>query len=183
MCYVVAVSHCILNQTTRWFWDGRSGWVEGFIVKFLEGIKPLDVGLYQLPCPEFSFLGNPRRPMTKEEYDSLPGFKDYCGKLAEKTVEELMAFVRLSATPRVRVLAVIGVEGSPTCGVHTTSKRVAGESIRVEGKGIFIEMLERMLEAKGLDVAFYGLDLKRQDETVARIVKALKNQVRGLGSL
>jgi len=181
--YVVAVSHCILNQTTRWFWKGSGGWVEGFIVKFLERLKPLGIGLYQLPCPEFGFLGNPRKPMTKEEYMSLPGFTDHCRKLAEKAVEDLTAFTRFSVDPKLRVLAVIGVEGSPTCGVYTTSKRTAVGSIRIPGKGIFIEMLEKMLKAKGLDVAFYGLDLKQQDETVARIVKALENQVKDPGLL
>ena len=176
--YVVAVSHCILNQTTRWFWEGSGGWVEGFIAKFLERIKLLGIGLYQLPCPEFSFLGNPRKPMTKEEYRDLPGFAEHCRKLAEKVVEDLTAFTRLSVDPKLRVLAIIGVEGSPTCGVYTTSKRTDAGSVRTPGKGIFVEMLEEMLEAEGLGIAFYGLDLKRQDETVARIVEALENQVK-----
>lgn len=181
--YIVAVSHCILNQTTRWFWEGRGGWVEGFVVKFLQRIKPLGVGLYQLPCPEFGFLGNPRRPMTKEEYERLPRFKDHCRKLAKKAVEDLTAFIRLSAAPRLKVLALVGVEGSPTCGVYITSKRIAGESVRAKGKGIFIDMLERMLKARGLNVYFYGLDLKHLDETVDKIVKALENRVKDMGLL
>lgn len=172
--YIVAVAHCILNQTTRWFWEGEGGWVEGFVAKFLEEVKSLGVGLYQLPCPEFSFLGNPRRPMTKEEYEHLPKFKEYCRSLAEKAAADLTAFIRLSRTPKLRVLAIIGIEGSPTCGVRTTSRRICGESVRVLGKGIFIDILEQVLESEGLSIALYGLDLKRVDETVTEVVRILK---------
>ncbi len=178
--YVVAVAHCILNQATRWFWNGDSGaWSKGFVSDFLEKIKSMEVGLYQLPCPEFSLLGNPRRPMTRDDYELLPGFTGHCKILAENILRDLKAFKELSTEPRIEVLAIIGIEGSPSCGVEFTSRRIAETSVRAPGKGIFMELLEKLIVSEGLNVAFYGLDGKKLTESISNILHNLTKRMKG----
>ncbi|MEM2849196.1 MAG: 2-thiouracil desulfurase family protein [Candidatus Bathyarchaeia archaeon] len=179
--YVVAVAHCILNQATRWFWDGDSGaWTEGFVSDFLEGLKLMRVGLYQLPCPEFGLLGNPRRPMTRDDYEVLPGFVVHCKALAESVLRDLKAFKELSIKPKIKILAIIGIEGSPSCGVEFTSRRIAENSVRVAGRGIFMELLEELIESEGLHIAFYGLDGRRLTESISNISHNLMRSMKRL---
>jgi len=176
--YMVAVAHCILNQTTRWFWNSCSGaWTEGFILDFLEKLKPIGIGLYQLPCPEFNLLGNPRKPMTRDEYETFPGFVNHCRILAEAVIRELKAFKELSIEPRLEILAIIGIEGSPSCGVEFTSHRISDASVRVAGRGIFMELLEKLALSEKLDIAFYGLDGRRLTESISDILHALTTRI------
>lgn len=177
--YIVAVAHCILNQTTRWFWDGNSGaWTDGFVLEFLERLKLIGVGLYQLPCPEFSLLGNPRRPMTRDEYETLPGFVDHCRTLAKNVIRELKTFKELSTKPRIEILAVIGIEGSPSCGVEFTSRKIADINVRTIGRGIFMEVLEDLMAAEGLTIPFYGLDGRRLSESAVEISNMLMENLK-----
>jgi predicted secreted protein len=181
--YIVAVAHCILNQTTRWFWnDGSGAWTEGFISDFLERLKPIGIGLYQLPCPEFSLLGNPRKPMTRDEYEIFPGFVNHCRILAESVLRELKAFRELSIKPRLEILAIIGIEGSPSCGVEFTSHKISDTSVRVTGRGIFMELLEKLALSEKLDIAFYGLDGRRLTESISDISHALMTRIKQLES-
>ncbi len=182
--YIVAVAHCILNQATRWFWDGGSGaWTEGFVSDFLEKLKPMGVGLYQLPCPEFNLLGNPRRPMTRDDYEALPGFVNHCRILAESVIRELKTFKELSIKPRLEILAIVGIEGSPSCGVEFTSHRISDASVRVAGRGIFMELLEKLALSEGLNTAFYGLDGRRLTESISDISHALITRIKGMKEL
>ncbi|MBS7611935.1 DUF523 domain-containing protein [Candidatus Bathyarchaeota archaeon] len=179
--YVVAVAHCILNQATRWFWEGDSGaWTEGFVSDFLERLKLMGVGLYQLPCPEFGLLGNPRRPMTRDDYELLPGFIEHCRTLAENVLRDLKAFKELSTEPKIEVLAIIGIEGSPSCGVEFTSRRIAETNVRAVGMGIFMELLEGLIVSEGLNIAFYGLDGRGLTESILNISHSLEKSVKRL---
>lgn len=179
--YVVVVAHCILNQATRWFWNSDSGaWTEGFVSDFLEGLKLMGIGLYQLPCPEFGLLGNPRRPMTRDDYEVLPGFIVHCKALAVNALRDLKAFRELSTKPKIEILAIIGIEGSPSCGVEFTSRRIAETSVRVAGKGIFMELLEELIVSEGLNIAFYGLDGRRLMESISNISHCLAKSMKRL---
>ena len=59
--------------------------------------------------------------------------------------EGLKAITRLSKKPKIRVLAVIGVNRSPTCGVELTPIRrnSEGNFEYVKARGLFMEALER----------------------------------------
>lgn|GEM_PF-3157561 len=83
----------------------------------------------------------------------------------------LKAITRLSKKPKIRVLAVIGVNRSPTCGVELTSIRrnSEGNFEYVETRGLFMEALERELNRTGLKALMIGLDLKRPKTLLKRI--------------
>ena len=171
---VLALSHCILNRSTRWWQKGKP--IEknrGVTIQVLDMAARLGIGIIQLPCPEFTFCGNPRPPRTKDEYLELPGFREHCKKLAEEAAEELMHLVKNSREPRIKILAVVGVERSPTCGVKYTPIRKGSLKRYVGEEGVFISMLNESLEKRGMHIPFIGVDLDKPEEIVEAIDRLL----------
>lgn len=167
---VVAVAHCILNQSTRWWKEGKRP-RRGMVKKVIEALASMRIGAVQMPCPEFSFCGNPRPSRTREEYESLPGFTVHCRRLARDAAENLKALTVLSKRPKIKIVAVIGVERSPTCGVKLTPYRrtVHGGFEYREAKGLFMEALEEELRTLKIVVPMLGLDLERPENLIAEI--------------
>ena len=161
---VLVLSHCILNRATRWWQSGKPiGRNEGPVGRVLELLSARKIGAVQLPCPEFTFFGNPRPPATKGEYESLLSFRRHCENLARESAKNLKTLVTKGAVPRIRVLAVVGIERSPSCGVEYVPRTVDGEIRYVGEKGFFLGVLERELERLEMIVPFVGLDLHRPD--------------------
>ncbi len=156
---VLVLAHCILNQAARWWQSGNPRRIYGPVREVLDVLSSLKIGVLQLPCPEFSFCGNPRPPRTKDEYENLEGFRLHCVNLARRSALELKNFLNLGRDPKIRLLAIVGVEYSPTCGVNWTTRRIDGKSEYVNEKGLFIEALEKELEDLGLNIPFLGIDL------------------------
>lgn len=124
-----------------------------------------------MPCPEFSFCGNPRPPRSKEEYENLPGFQSHCQRLAEMAAKDIKTLVSLSRKPKIKVLAIVGVERSPTCGVSQTPKRTDTKTEYRAEKGLFMEALEAELRAQGLEVPVLGLDLHHPETLLEDLEK------------
>jgi len=166
---VLALAHCILNQATRWQ-SGEKTVSSGPVKEVLDLLSSLEIGALQLPCPEFSFCGNPRPPRTKDEYACLPGFQSHCERLAKSSAQRLKSLISQSGNPRIEVLAIIGVERSPTCGIDLTPYR-RGVSVKYENeKGLFMEKLELELKRLGIEIPMLGLDLN-QPSILCRKVK------------
>jgi len=167
---VVALAHCILNQSTRWWKDGKE-LRRGLIREVIDALASMRIGAVQMPCPEFSFCGNPRPSRTKEEYRSLPGFMMHCRRLAKAMAENLKGLTTLSKRPKIKIVAVVGIERSPTCGVELTPyKRVGREEFEYRRmKGLFMEALEEELESLGISVPMLGLDLRKPEALVNNI--------------
>jgi predicted secreted protein len=157
------VSHCHLNANTK---------VHGladYPGARREVVAPLierGVGLVQLPCPEATYLGMKRWGMTREQYDT-PAYRRHCAELLAPTVDTL----RLLAEDDCVIERVIGVDGSPSCGVDLTSFGYAGGEIedlvaagdlptchKAPGLGVFMEVFRSMLDEVGLEIAFNGVD-------------------------
>ncbi|RLI37363.1 hypothetical protein DRO55_01515 [Candidatus Bathyarchaeota archaeon] len=174
---VVAVAHCILNRSTRWWTEGKEV-AEGPVREVLEALSSMGLGMIQMPCPEFTFCGNPRPPRSRAEYEELPGFREHCLKLARRTAEEIKTITTLSREPKIEVTAIIGVERSPTCSVNLIPFRVGGGFDYRVGLGIFMEILKHELEATGLNIPMISIDIHSPEEglsTLKRLVKGRKS--------
>ena len=171
---ILVVSHCILNRSTRW-WQREKPIAKnrGMTIRILSIVARLRMGIIQLPCPEFTFCGNPRPPRTKDEYLELPGFREHCRKLAEEAAEELMNLIKNAKEPRIKILAVIGVERSPTCGVKCTPVGKGSFKRYVEEEGIFIRMLNESLKKREIYVPFMGVDLDEPEKIAKKISRLL----------
>lgn len=154
------VCHCVLNQNAKI--EGIAGY-PGTFRPVVERLLDADVGIYQLPCPEMTFFGISRWSAVKDQYSS-PFFRRHAENLAERVVDELVDYTRRG----YRALCVIGMNGSPACGVDLTPQpadepwggRIPGVPSRrlVADKGTFMEVLNALLCARGLEeVSFIGL--------------------------
>jgi len=175
---VLVVAHCVLNRSTRWWQKGQP--IErnqGPADQTLQFLSENKVGVVQLPCPEFTFLGNPRSPATKDDYESLPGFKEHCERLALDSAKQLKTLVEMGRNPRITVLAVVGVERSPSCGIESSPRRVKGTVIYVKEKGLFFESLEKEINDLGLRIPMLEMNLHQPDELCRKLTELLKSHI------
>lgn len=167
---VVFVSHCILNNNTK-----AMGLVapesSRRCLRFLEELLMHGIGVVQMPCPEL-FFGLPRAPATKMEYNT-PEFREHCNKIAVDVAKSIANFTSAG----VRVLAVVGVEGSPSCGVRWTHA-ARGEQAS-KGRGIFFESLERKLIEMDINVKLVGLPGKSSYGNIDEMMEEVLNFDRG----
>ena len=157
---VVVVAHCHLNVNTK---VRGLACYEGVRADVIAPLIGQGVGIVQLPCPEATFLGMRRWGMTVEQYDT-PAYRRHCRTILRTTIDTL----RLLADDGCAIEGVLGVEGSPSCGVETTCGGYAGgeledaagqQAARVAGRGVFIGELRAMLDEAGLgDVPLRGVE-------------------------
>jgi hypothetical protein len=74
---ILLVSHCILNQNTVIEGEARA---LGAIPSAVDWIKEQGFGVVQLPCPEFTYLGLGRPPMTYEQYNH-DAYRSHCKRI------------------------------------------------------------------------------------------------------
>jgi predicted secreted protein len=138
------LAHCLLNPFTR---------VQGLDSVSFQTERPT----IQLPCPEALYMGLERWAVTRNQLD-VPEFRRFCRSL----VTHYADLLEMLAQQGVR-LKIVGIAGSPSCGVATTSSGYAGGRVReaphmrVSGRGIFMEELLAELEQR--DVAFQAEEI------------------------
>jgi uncharacterized protein YbbK (DUF523 family) len=120
------------------------------------------IGAIQMECPEFSLYGNPRPPRSREEYDT-PEFKWRCREIAIQACERMEALIEGRGDLEIEVSAILGFEGSPSCGVERTTRTINGERQRTLGRGHLIEALQRELRRRGMEVPFLGVSLRVEE--------------------
>ncbi len=159
-----AVAHCILNQATRW-WNEEKGAapLQGSIWRIVKRLDDLGVGVYQLPCPEITFLGNPRPSLTRGDYEGLMGYLEHIRRLSSMACSEMEALIDMSREPRLRLVGLVGLARSPSCA--------AGEGSGPSSKpgGIFFEELVKELRRRGLEAKAVEIDLRELDATLSRL--------------
>ena len=133
---VVLVSHCILNQNTVVYPLARA---KGSYKDILIELMNNDIGIHQLPCPEYRYLGLKREPMSKEQYDTKE-FRTINKSIAIDTVNIIKEYINNG----YEVLGIIGINESPTCSINGV-------------KGILMEelldtLMNEKIELKVIDV-------------------------------
>ena len=134
---ITVAAHCLLNPLTR---------VRGLATLPFRVEGPT----VQLPCPEALCLGLERWAVTQNQLD-VPQFRRFCRALIENYVDLLQMLAREGAK-----LHIVGVAGSPSCGVETTSSGYTGGRVRecehahVSGRGVFMEELLAEMERRGV---------------------------------
>jgi len=107
---IVVVAHCILNQNSR---VQGIAYYPGMINEIVDVIRKHEVGIIQMPCPELTYAGLLRPSQTREQYDT-PAYRRHCRQIASSTADQIQEYGRNG----FKVLAILGVEGSPTCGIE-----------------------------------------------------------------
>ena len=164
------VAHCILNQNSRVLGLAERTSV---IMEILEFLMDKGLGIIQMPCPELTYAGILRQSRTKDQYDNTM-FRRYCRGIAEEIVDHIQEYSKCGINAKI----VIGVDGSPSCGVNGTSKETVCENLsrheKVKGSGVLIEELQSALKKKKISIPFHGITYERLREDLAKIEKLLE---------
>ena len=168
---IAIVAHCIINQNSRVLGLAVRSSVITEIVEFLMRNK---IGIIQMPCPELSFAGILRRSQSKDQYDTVM-FRGHCREIAEEIVDQIQKYAKCGINAEI----VIGVDGSPSCGVNEVLKGNPCENIskheRVKGSGILIEELRFALKERKISIPFHGIRYERLPNDLVEIEKLLKD--------
>jgi predicted secreted protein len=104
----------------------------------------------QLPCPEALYLGLDRWAVTRNQLD-MPEFRRFCRSMIIHFADLLEMLAKKGAS-----ISIVGIAGSPSCGIITTSSGYSGGRVReaqhehVPGRGVFMEELLAELERRGV---------------------------------
>lgn len=186
---VLFLAHCLLNENTRYLGGAcQSGGIREIIAPCLDQ----GIGVVQMPCPEQHAWGGVLKRRLLLFYGSagtlpyrlrnalLPPMLWYTRQIyrgiAQGTADQILDYQRSGMT----VVGIIGVDGSPSCGVHksldmraaleglgqlnreTATAEDANQAIRstvTPGRGLYIEALQRGLHRRGLTIPFTAHDL------------------------
>ncbi len=151
MTRVAFVAHCILNQNAR---VAGGAYCAGIHAPFVEELRGRGWELAQMPCPELGFAGLNRFWAVREQYDTL-AFRRHCRRIVDAVAGAIAAHLQ-----RGDEVVILGVDGSPTMGVHLTASEAdlggrpewpdSAEELS-EGPGILIEELLAELRSRGIE--------------------------------
>jgi predicted secreted protein len=156
---VVVLAHCHLNVNTKV--HGLADY-EGARADLVRPVVERGAGIVQLPCLEATFLGMRRPGMSREQYDT-PAFRRHCRRILGPVIDTLTALAEDGCV----LDAVIGVDGSPSCGVSETCSGPSGDApasdpeageVRTPGRGVFMDVFAELLDKAGLTIPFEGVD-------------------------
>ncbi len=164
---VLFLAHCLMNQNTIVPWLVKYKY-SSFVPELVDLAKKYNLGIEVLPCPEFELLGLKRNPMSKDEYEKR-GLRSLCAKLAEEVKKHHQKLIDAG----IMVFGIIGIAGSPSCGVNKTNRSKNGGYVEVKGKGIFIEELQKRMETIYLE-----WDYRNPEDSLRKVEKEILKKIR-----
>lgn len=175
---ILIVSHCFLNTAAkcRGYRNEAIRAEEDLRRSLLHRAVDGGVQLLQLPCPELMLYGLDRWGHTRDQFDN-PFFRQRCRELLEPVLLQLQAY---AAAEDVKLLGVLGIDGSPSCGVKYTctgpwggdfgGRDVSGvlaQARTAPGPGVLMEVLREELDRLGLALPMDGLYAREPERALA----------------
>ena len=108
---IIVVSHCVLNQNAVVHGLERA---KGAF-PLVEEILKRGIGIIQLPCPEFLYLGSNRPSMNKAEYEKTEGYAEHCRRILEPVFWQLEEYQKNGYS----YIGVLGIQESPSCSLSS----------------------------------------------------------------
>jgi predicted secreted protein len=154
---LVVLAHCLLNTNAKVV--GLSTYAGGF-APLVSDLLQRGIGILQLPCPEMTYLGLKRWGMTREQYDTH-GYRSHCRGILLSLVTQIQEYLANGYSFE----GVVGVDGSPSCGVNVTCFGYSGGEMdqaaeqhrhlrEGPGRGVMFEILSQMLTEHGITLPF-----------------------------
>jgi predicted secreted protein len=200
---VIFVSHCLLNVNTRYL---GGAFRKGSVTEIIEDMMARGVGIIQLKCPEQYAWGGVLKKYLWIAFDTkgtiiygikpllLKIFLIYTRSIYRRIARETVAMIRDYVEAGYKVLGIIGIDGSPSCGVTTKLDMkeafdyFANQKINqierdnfntelygrcaVNGRGIYFEEIVKKLKSHDIAIPIYGHSLlaeMRNEKTMIRI--------------
>ncbi|SHK08313.1 Predicted secreted protein [Hathewaya proteolytica DSM 3090] len=183
---IVFVSHCVLNTASKvTTFSHKTGEEETARKDFLHFAVDNDIHLIQLPCPEFNIYGASRWGHTKEQFDN-PFFEKYCIEMLEPYILQMREYIK--ECNKFSVLGVVGINGSPSCGIDITCSGNWGgefsgrdnlqETIKtihiVQEKGMLMKVLQNLMKENKINLPM--MDLKEAKIKILDLIRGEINE-------
>jgi predicted secreted protein len=174
---IILICQCLVNPYCRVHILGQNFPLSLEMVDYLLKKK---VGIIQYPCPETTAMGLMRNPQGRQQYDNI-FFRDHCKELLKVPMLMVREFIK----NRYRLCCFIGLENSPTCGIHWGRHKVnrygteSPNPAEQPGKdgpvlmGIMAEILSEELAQEHIQVPF--LEFPAQSEPASEKRKRFWN--------
>jgi uncharacterized protein YbbK (DUF523 family) len=193
---VVLVSHCLLNQNTRYAGGATRA---GAVAELADELIGAGYGIHQLPCPERLAWGGVLKRHSLRLYHSKGGplyplravllrafvwwTRIVYWRLARQVVRDVTDYERSG----VEVVSLIGIGASPSCGVTTTLdlraslEVVAACPAAALTRDVMNEqaVLGCRRPGEGLFIKALDRQLKRRGKTVPALEHHLAAELRG----
>jgi len=181
---MILLSHCILNSNAKV--EGLAKY-KGVLKEVVKNLIDSEYGIMQLPCPEMQGYGIKRWGHVKEQFDTQY-FRKNCQSILVPIVDQIVDYTRNGYIFE----AVIGIDGSPSCGVNMTCSsacwggEVANEygildKIKdvklVEGQGIFMEEFKIALDVHQIELPFIAIDEANPASSTKEIINYLRGEI------
>ena len=172
---IIVVSHCILNQNARIYGIAK---FPGMVTPIVEFLVKSGLGIIQMPCPETTYIGIRRWQYVKEQYDT-PAFREHCRKIATSILNQIEDY----SNSGYEIIAILGVDGSPSCGVNKTSRnptwgglipKKLPRSEHTSERGVYMEVLEEEMKKRSLNVPFIGVPENHEMDSLKHTISQLK---------
>nr|WP_245791079.1 CD3072 family TudS-related putative desulfidase [Enterococcus hermanniensis] len=115
------------------------------------------IAFIQLPCPEFLALGGNRPPMTYQQYNELPDYRQKCQAMLEPIMQQLIAY----QAQDYQYLGVIGINESPNCSL-------SGE------RGVLMEEFFALCKEAAVNTNFFEVPTWYSEENQGDLNEQLK---------
>ena len=174
---VILVAHCVLNQNAK---IDRCACYPGAMREVTQQLIDSGVGIVQMPCPELLTLGldrqvDPKAITTIESEDdrvaammAQPRARSMCRRIARDLANQVEQY-RLNG---FRVVGLLGINGSPTCGVETGW----AEGVETNGHGVLIEALISECQKKHINLPMRGVKAGEPDNAVNALLALLQEK-------
>lgn len=165
---IIFVSHCVLNTSSKVFSFEKVHEPEGeYRRAFLFDAISNSIQLVQLPCPEFIMYGSKRWGHSREQFDN-EFFKSVSRELLSPFIKQLVEYTK---DERSTVLGIVGINGSPSCGVdfsfsadwygelgsNTSLDSMLKNYSYDKRYGVYMEVLDSMMRENNLNIPIYPL--------------------------
>ncbi|MEW5895833.1 MAG: hypothetical protein AB1650_08805 [Candidatus Omnitrophota bacterium] len=163
---IILIAQCLINPYCRVHILGQNFPLSQELTNYLMEKK---VGIIQYSCPETTAMGLRRNPQGRQQYDSV-FFRNHCKDLLKIPMLMVKEFIKNN----YRLVCFIGLENSPTCGIHWGKHKINRYQTESPNpvdnhdpdepvlKGIMAEILEEEFTKENLKVPF--LEFPTQSE-------------------
>lgn len=176
---IVLLAHCFLNINSKVY--GIAAEPAGCI-RIVQSLMNNGYGIIQLPCVEQSCFGMNRWGLVKKQLN-FPSFRAKCRELLQPIIMQVLDFYENG----YEIAGVIGLDGSPTCGVNYTCAGDWGGEIgdgydmraklaslyTLHEPGVMIEILMDMFKENNMNVNFLAVDEKNPEAAANELISKL----------
>jgi len=113
---IILIAQCLVNPFCRVHILGQNFPLSRELVDYL---MEKHVGIIQYACPETTAMGLMRNPQGRQQYDNI-FFRDHCKELLKVPMLMVREFIK----NKYRLTCFVGLENSPTCGIHWGKHKV-----------------------------------------------------------